>query len=241
MNVDAAFFLRLRTRFIGRYYSTGVKPFREVQRKIDAEQSPYDEPPSSFDPEYGEPAFLEEWIEADDAAQVVGRSAVSLLSDALKLFCKALEQQLGFRLSAEGKAIAKKEGFLSAYKGALGELLETDWTDCPVRFDVIEQIVLARNRAQHGEHLSMLGAPHDPKTLTRHRDLIFASENELRMWVDDGADPETLLAPRLEITEENLGAAIREVEKLADWMEERIPKGWARRHDPVKQDPEASA
>ena len=206
MNVDAAFFLRLRTRFIGRYYSTGVKPFREVQRKIDAEHSPYDEPPSSFDPEYGEPAFLEEWIEADDAAQVVGQSAVSLLSDALKLFCKALEQQLGFRLSAEGKAIAKKEGFLSAYRGALGELLETDWTDCPVRFDVIEQIVLARNRAQHGEHLSMLGARHDPKTLTRHRDLILASENELRMWVDDGADPETLLAPRLEITEENLGA-----------------------------------
>ncbi|MEN2990917.1 hypothetical protein WG926_21570 [Tistrella sp. BH-R2-4] len=233
--MDAAFFLRLRTRFIGRYYSTGVKPFREVQRKIDAEESPYDEPPPSFDPEYGEPAYLEEWIEADEASQVVGRSAVSLLSDALKLYFKALEQQLGFRLSAEGRAIAKKEGFLSAYKGALGELLETDWADCPVRFDVIEQIVLARNCAQHGEHLSMLGARHDPKTLTRHRDLIFASEGELRMWVDDGADPETLLAPRLEITEEDLGAAITEVEKLAGWIEERVPGVLARRHDPVKQ------
>ena len=233
--MDAAFFLRLRTRFIGRYYSTGVKPFREVQRKIDAEESPYDEPPPSFDPEYGEPAYLEEWIEADEASKVVGRAAVSLLSDALKLYFKALEQQLGFRLSAEGRAIAKKEGFLSAYKGALGELLETDWADCPVRFDVIEQIVLARNRAQHGEHLSMLGARHDPKTLTRHRDLIFASEGELRMWVDDGADPETLLAPRLEITEEDLGAAITEVEKLAGWIEERVPGVLARRHDPVKQ------
>lgn len=239
--MDAAFFLRLRTRFIGRYYSTGVEPFREIQRKIDAEESPYDEPPTSFDPEYGEPAFLEEWGEADDAAQVVGRSAVSLLSDALKLYFKALEQQLEFRLSAEGEVIAKKEGLLSAYKGALGELLETDWTDCPVRFGVIEQIVLARNRAQHGEHLSILGARHDPKTLTKHRDLIFASEGELRMWVDDGADPDTLLAPRLEITEENLGAAITEVEELADLIEERIPGVSARRHDPVKQDPEASA
>ncbi|RAI01430.1 hypothetical protein DLJ53_08310 [Acuticoccus sediminis] len=110
-----------------------------------------------------------------------------------------------------------------------------------MRFDVIEQIVLARNRAQPGEHLSTLGARHDPKTLTRHRDLIFASEGELRMWVDDGADPDTLLAPRLEITEENLGAAITEVEKLADWIEERITDVSARRHDPVKQDPEASA
>lgn len=194
--MDAAFFLRLRTRFIRRYYSMGVGPFREIQRKIDAEESPFDEPPPSFDPEFGEPAFLEEWIEADEAAQVVGQSAVSLLSDSLKLYFKALEQQLGFRLSAEGKTTARKDGFLAAYKGALGELLETDWTTCPVRFDVIEQIVLARNRAQHGEHLSILGARHDPKTLTKHRDLIFASDGELRMWVDDGADPDTfVMAP----------------------------------------------
>jgi hypothetical protein len=164
---------------------------------------------------------------------------VSLLSDALKLYFKALEQQLAFNLSAEGKAIAKKEGFLSAYKGALGELLETEWTNCPVRFDVIEQIVLARNRAQHGEHLSMLAARHDPKTLTKHRGLIFASEGELRMWVENGAAPDTLLAPRLEITQENLGAAITEVEKLADWIEARIPDVWARRHGPVKQDPDS--
>lgn len=238
--MDAAFFLRLRTRFIRRYYSTGIGPFREIQRKIDAEESPFDEPPPSFDPEYGEPAFLEEWIEADEAAQVVGRSAVSLLSDSLKLYFKALEQQLGFRLSAESKAIAKKEGFLAAYKGALEELLETDWADCPVHFDVIEQIVLARNRAQHGEHLSILGARHDPKTLTKHRDLIFASEGELRMWVDDGASPDTWLAPRLEITEENLGAAITEVERLADWIEERIPDVWVRRRGPVEQDPDSS-
>jgi len=240
LNVDAAFFLRLRTRFIGRYYSTGVRPFREIQRKIDAEESPYDELPPSFDPEYGEPAFLEEWIEADEASQVVGRSAVSLLSDALKLYFKALEQQLEFRLSADGKAIAKKEGFLAAYRSALGEVLETDWTDRPVRFDVIEQIVLARNRAQHGEHLSILGARHDPNSLTKHRDLIFASEGELKMWVDDGADPDTWLAPRLEITEESLGAAITEVEKLTDWIEERIPDVWVRRHGRVKQDPESS-
>ncbi|RWF91518.1 MAG: hypothetical protein EOQ45_25495 [Mesorhizobium sp.] len=226
--MDAAFFLRRRTRFIRWYYATGVGPFREIQRKIDAQESPYDEPPSSFDPEDGQPAFLEEWIEADEAAQVAGRSAISLLSDSLKLYFKALEQQLEFRLSAEDKATAKKEGFLAAYRGALGGVVETDWTNCPVRFDVIEQIVLARNRAQHGEHLSILSARHDPKTLTKHRNLIFASEGELTMWVDEGADPDTWLAPRLEVTEENLGAAITEVEKLADWIEERIPDVRAR-------------
>lgn len=235
--MDAAFFLRRRTRFIHHYYATGVGPFREIQRKIDTQESPYDEAPPFFDPEYGEPAFLEEWIEAEEAAQVVGQSAISLLSDSLKIYFKSLEQQLEFRLSGEAKATAKKEGFLAAYKGALGEILETDWTNCPVRFDVIEQIVLARNRAQHGEHLSILGARHDPKTLTKHRDLIFASEGELKMWVEEGADPETWLAPRLEITEESLRAAITEVEKLAHWIEERIPDVVARRYGRDQKDP----
>jgi len=114
------FFLRQRTRFIHNYYITGVRPFREIQRKIEAEESPYDEPPSSFDPEYGEPAFLEEWCEAADAAQIVGRSAISLLSGSLKLYFKALEQQLDFRLSEKDKATATNKGFVAAYKNAIG-------------------------------------------------------------------------------------------------------------------------
>ncbi|MEW9806424.1 hypothetical protein [Mesorhizobium marinum] len=228
--MDAAFFLRRRTSLIRRYYATGVKPFRDIQRKINAEESPYDKTPPFFDPEGGEPAFLDEYIEADEIVQVVGRSAVSLLSDSIKLYFKALEQQLDFRLSAEGKATAKREGFLAAYKNALGEVLETNWTNCPVRFEVIEQIVLARNRAQHGDRLSILGARHDANTLAKHRDLIFASEGELKMWVDEGADPDTWLAPRLEITQENLSAAITEVDKLADWVEKLIPDVRARRY-----------
>ncbi|MBC7140408.1 MAG: hypothetical protein H5U17_17265 [Defluviimonas sp.] len=234
--MDAAFFLFRRTGFIRRYYSVGVEAFRKIQRQIDAQECPYDEPPPSYDPEYGEPAFLEEWIEADEAAQVVGRSAVSILSDSLKLYFKALEQQLEFRLSRDGKATATKGGFLDAYRGAIAEVLETDWTNCPVRFDVIEQIVLARNRAQHGEHLSIMGARHDPKTFTKHRDLIFATEGELKMWVDEGADPATWLAPRLEITEEGIGAAITEVETLAAWIDARISDVMARRNGQERKD-----
>lgn len=71
--MDAAFFLRRRCDFIRRYYATGVQPFREIQRKIGAEESPYDEPPTTFRAEDGESAFLEEWIEADEGAQLVGR------------------------------------------------------------------------------------------------------------------------------------------------------------------------
>ena len=133
---------------------------------------------------------------------MVGRSAVSLLSNSLKLYFKALEQQLGFRLSKEGQTTPKKEGFLAAYRDDLGEVLETDWANCIANFDIIEQIVLARNRAQHGEHLSMVTVSHDDKTLRKHRDLVFASETELGVWLEEGGEPISLLAPRLEITEQ---------------------------------------
>ncbi|MBY5454636.1 hypothetical protein HFO91_34395 [Rhizobium leguminosarum] len=62
--------------------------------------------------------YLEEWVEADEAAQVVGWSAVSLLGDTLKLYFNALEQQLEFKLSADGKTIAKRAGFVAAYRGS---------------------------------------------------------------------------------------------------------------------------
>ncbi|MBY5415374.1 hypothetical protein [Rhizobium leguminosarum] len=228
--MDPAFFLRRRTGFIARYYAAAIAPFREIQRKIDAEESPYKAPPPLFDPEYGEPPYLEQWIEADEASQVVGWSAVSLLSDSLKLYFKALEQVLQFQLGAEGKTIVKKAGFVAAYRTAIGEILDTDWANCPVRFDVIEQVVLARNRTQHGDHLSILGVRHDSTTLEKHQNPIFANDNELKMWVDEGADPDTWIAPQLEITTVSLGTAIVEVEKLAFWIDKRIPDAMARRH-----------
>lgn len=227
--MDAAYFLRRRTRFIRFYYQTGVEPFREMQRKISEEESPYDEWPPGFDPEYGEPAYLDEWIEADNAAQVVGRSAVSVLSDTLKLYFKALERQLHFQLSSDGRKMASREGFIAAYRAAIGERLAAVWSDCPVRFDVIEQVILARNRAQHGEDILILNPSHDPKTLSKHPDPIFASEGEVREWKERGGDPDSWTVPRLDITPENLSAAIDETEKLATWVEERIEEMLARR------------
>lgn len=48
------------------------------------------------------------------------------LFETFKLYFKRLKQQLALRMSAEGEAIAKNDGLLSAYKGALAERLETN-------------------------------------------------------------------------------------------------------------------
>lgn len=73
-------------------------------------------------------------------------------------------------------------------------------------------------------------ARHEKKTLTAHQAPIFARENELKLWLEEGADLDTWLAPQLEITEENLAKAITEVDRLADWVEERIPNIMAHRY-----------
>lgn len=200
-----------------------------MQRKISNEESPYDEWPTSFDPEDGEPAYLEEWLEADNAAQVVGRSAVSLLSDALKLYFKALEQQLRFQLSSDGRKIATQHGFVAAYRAALGERLNVDWSDCPVQLGIIEQVVLARNRAQHGDDLLILNPRHDSKTLSNHSNPIFASEPDIQAWKELGGTSDSWMAPRVDVTPENLNAAIDETEKLAAWIEGRIEDMFAHR------------
>ena len=73
-----------------------------------------------------------------------------------------------------------------------------DWADCPIRFDVIEQVVLARNWAQHGGYLSSLIVPHDSKTLRKHPQPFFANEDELKIWTDAGAIRKHCSQPKLE-------------------------------------------
>ena len=38
--MDVLFFLKARTRFIRQFYETAGEPFREIMRKIDAEEAP---------------------------------------------------------------------------------------------------------------------------------------------------------------------------------------------------------
>lgn len=45
------------------------------------------------------------------------------------------------------------------------EIYGTDWSDCPLRFDLIEQLVLVRNLTQHPDHIHTLGIRHNAGSL----------------------------------------------------------------------------
>lgn len=233
--MDVNFFLKERTRFIRAFYDHGVAPFRDIQNRIEAKAPPFNDPPYSED---GEPAFLTEWLDAETGADLLSQTCVSLLSDTLKLYFNTLQAEIGFAFDQGGKAF--KRGFVAAYREALGEVFETDWSDCPVRFAVIEQVVLARNLSQHGGHLTSFHMSHDASTLRQHPQPFFASPQEAQAWKDSGGQ-NSFLTPSVKITRERLFEAIEEVEQLGDWLDTRLVKvhEWRHRSRDAEPDPEA--
>ena len=110
------------------------------------------------------------------------------------------------------------------YRKALSEILDTDFSDCPADFSVIEQVVLARNRAQHGEH-SMSHVPsHDSKTLEKHPQPFFADKEECQMWIDSQGSLSSFLTPNIKVSRGKLFLAIQHIEDLADWIDNRMDK-----------------
>ncbi len=214
--MDIHFFLKQRTEFIGRHYDVCVASFDEQKRLIDAEAPPFDDPPYSED---GEPAYLEEWYDADTSIQLVGISCVSLLSDALKLYLNLLQhRQLRF-VFTDQEAKRLKKHFVAVYRDALGEIYATDWSDTGIDFAVIEQVMLARNRGQHGTDLTSFLLTHDDRTLASHPVPFFISAEESRSLDGTGAALGRSLNPTIAISRDALFAAIGEVEKLGDWIE----------------------
>jgi hypothetical protein len=214
--MDIHFFLKQRTDFIGRHYDACVAVFDEQKRLIDAEAPPFDDPPYSED---GEPAYLQEWFDADASIQLVGISCVSLLSDALKLYLNLLQdRQLRFVFSVHEAKRLKKQ-FVATYRDALGEIYATDWGDTGIDFAVIEQVMLARNRGQHGTDLTSFLLTHDDRTLATHSVPFFISAEESRSLDGTGAALGGFLNPTIAISRDTLFAAIGEVEKLGDWIE----------------------
>jgi hypothetical protein len=219
--MDIVYFLKRRTEFVRFFYLEAAKPFRDIQSQIENGDSPFDDPPYSEDPE---PAFLEEWQNASMGIDMVGQSSVSLLSDALKLYFNTLQKRvIGFKFD-KVETNAPKLGFVAMYKSALGEILDTDWSDCPAQFDVFEQVVLARNRSQHGSDLVSQHVLHDPDTLRKHPTPFFAEDWELKSWKESGGKEDSFFAPTIKVTQEKLFAATFEIEKLADWIEGRMDK-----------------
>jgi hypothetical protein len=148
-----------------------------------------------------------------------------MLSDALKLYFQTWEKNLDLTCNKqfpEQFSAKKGNGFVTGYRACFGQVLKTDWADCPADFALIEQIVLARNSAQHPKEISDLQLTHDSKVRGKHRLPFFLSEHERRL-IETGQFPEhPWFNPKLVVTQETLFEALRQVELLCIYMEKPL-------------------
>lgn len=213
--MDIYFFLKQRTDLIRHFYDAASAPFVETKRCIQNTLPPFDDPP--YD-DSGEPAFLSEWLQADVEHELVGRAAVSMLSEALKQFFVTWERRTWTEPPC-AKCFKKafEAGFISGYVECFAEGFELDWSTCPADLDVLKQVVLARNRAQHSD-LVLDHLTHDEKSLQAYPRPFFVRPE------DEGLDPAatSFLSPTIHLSREKLLEAIDHAERLASWLQQKI-------------------
>lgn len=216
--MDIEFFLQQRTNFIRCFYDDAVSPFLEKIQKIEDGEPPF-EPPYSED---GEPPFMEEWIEAHEALQLVGRTCVSMLSDSLKLYFGSWERDLGCRCQEKHKSKFKNRGFVFGYQDCFQQKTGLNWEIGPFDLTVIEQVVLARNDSQHPNHLTAVGSQHRLSLAAGYRQLFFAKTADLDWIAEEGSLSWGIMTPNLDVSREKLFQAINQVEGLAKWLEPQL-------------------
>jgi hypothetical protein len=204
--------------FVRQYYREAATPFIERKRKIEAEEEPF-VPPYSED---SEPAFLAEWIEADESLHVLAYSCVSMLASALHLYLEEWVRQSRVPVDVERHKAAFKKGRLAGYGAHFAERFGLDLTSGPANLDLLGEVVLARNVVQHPPSITCNRTRYTDADISKLRRPFFVSEREAELLADDGGDFGAFLLPTLHIDEAQMLTALTEVEKFAEWFEREI-------------------
>lgn len=209
--MDVRYFLKRRVEFIRQFYDISSAAYIERKRQIEAGEEPF-VPPYSEDPE---PAFLDEWLEAEESLQVLGRTCISMLAAVFELYFKTWERQIG--IPADG---SRKHGWLNRYKAYFARHFHIRFEDSPTGLTVLEEIVLVRNRTQHPESITMDSAHYADSDMRKLAHPFFIDENDASLFSEtEEGERAWLMAPPIRITAAKLFAALSEVESFAEWLE----------------------
>jgi hypothetical protein len=216
--MDVHFFFCRRVAFIRQLYENAAAPFIERKRRIEAEEEPF-KPPYSED---GEPPFVAEWSEADESLHVLGYTCVSMLSAALHLYFQTWEQRCRIKAAEHFKSEFKNGGWVAGYRAYCLQVFSIDFGDGPCDLKLIEEIVLARNRAQHPDNLVMTLPTYTDSDMKKlPRALFIDNRREIYQGLD-GGEREWLMPPTLHVSSDKLSGAISEVERFVAWLDPQI-------------------
>jgi hypothetical protein len=203
--------LKDRLRFIERLYITTFTPFAETKRKIDAGESPFI--PPYFDPDRDDPdemPFQDEWEEADDALNLVGQFAVSLVQTSLRQYLDA------FILLSGRTAPSGPGHWFPRYKQLFLDAYGVDWQAGPVPLNEIEELNLARNDIQH---------PGFEFGMNRKRSKVHQSRFPQGLFADVAG--QALRLEDLVVSADSLREAIRRVECFCEFLDKNRNPYWS--------------
>jgi hypothetical protein len=225
--VDVHAFLQSRIEFLGQLYRTSTAPYVERKRLIEAGEPPY-EPPYSED---DEPPFLSEWLEADQSLRVLGQMFISALAASLQLYLKESlfnmrrrvrhQKMISVRPIDEYKKVFKEQGWLGGYKAYFKEQFEIDFGSAGCDLNILEGLVLARNRAQHPDTITSLDVRHSEHDLKKTPNPFFVDQREIEAMGDEQF-PSFFYEPTVTAKPEHIEAAISEAERFCAWLENSI-------------------
>ena len=214
--MNVRYFLGERLAFIEQLYCKGAAPFIERKRKIEAEEEPF-VPPYSEDPE---PAFLSEWLEAEESLQVIGRTCISMLSASFHLYFKTWERQLGRPVDDSYKS-AFKRGWFNGYKAYFQGQFNIIFENSPCNLNLLEELALARNRVQHPESITDQSSHYSADDLKKLPSPFFIDDRDRELLAEmEEGERSWLMPPRIHVTQEKLKAAISEIGRFAEWLEQ---------------------
>jgi hypothetical protein len=214
--VDIGYFLNRRIAFIRQLYITATHEYVERQQKIEAEEAPF-VPPYSED---GEPPFLEEWLEADDSLQVLGRACVSMLAATLKLYFKAWEREVGIPVDDSLRSEFGR-GFVNGYRAYFLHHFGIRFEDAPVNVAILEEIVLARNNIEHPESITSSHSHYSDSDLKKLAHPFFVDDREKSLLIEIGESQNSwLMPPTIHVTSDKLLNALAEIERFTNWLEQ---------------------
>jgi hypothetical protein len=238
-HMDVHAFLTNRLQFLRQLYQTTSAPYTARKAQIESGEPPYS-PPFYED---SEPPFLSEWLEADQSLRLLGQMFVSTLAASLQLYLKESEinvrkivrhqKSKGLRPVAEYVQTFKKDGWLSGYQKYFNEQYGIDFHKSNCDLNILEGLVLARNRSQHPDSITSLDVRHAEHDMIRSPNPFFVSRRELELLgggtrptsieaIGDQPLPSFLFPLTITATQEHMEKAFDETEKFCDWLESRI-------------------
>lgn len=206
--MDLLHFVNERLKFVHYYHESTVSVFEETKRKIEAGEPPYVDTHHAEDED--EPAFLEEWRNADAAVIITGATCLELLQSTFHSFLNEYMREIGrAHLIPQLRKMQKKSWF-GNYQELFRQIFDIDWDASGADISLLEQMILTRNDFTHNLAFNHLSAYQTEEHSKKYPHTAFADHRFKRLL---SRNP--LIVPK-----DKLEQAVAAVHRLCEYLEE---------------------